>query len=178
MRSTLFLSLMPCFKIFTAIYFLKEQFLKLESQAYINAYGFGNSQIFLFFFLISVFSTKLQIYTNLPAREPKPANSTFFSLIGSISSWCYPQPVLAFCFAFYVESPHGPAEQGSNLGVQLNSPIHRAAQLPARLPRLGVCHGCCPICLDSSFVCASLLCRSLCTWIFSRSTLITMLRSK
>lgn len=136
----MFLSQMPCFKTFTAIYFLKEQFLKLKSRAYINAYGFGNSQIYFFFFS-SVFSTKLQIYTNLPAREPKPANSMLFSLTGFISSFHIQVVSWYSVLPSVLNHPMAQQSTETTLGFNSTPPSPDLAQLPARLPKLGVYHG-------------------------------------
>lgn len=175
MRSTLFLSPVPCFKIFTAIYFLKEQFLKLESWAYINAYGFGNSQIS--FFLTSVFSTKPQIYTNLPAREPKPANSTFFSLIRFISSCSIHSVSLHSSLPSLLNHPVAQHSKEETLEFNSTPPSPGPLSCLPGSRGWGSAMDCCPISLDGSFVCVPHLCPSLGTWIFSRSTLITMFRS-
>ena len=42
--------------------------------------------------------------------------------------------VLVFGFAFCVESPHGPAEQGNSFGVLLHSPTLRPGSAPCQAP--------------------------------------------
>lgn len=93
------------------------------------------------FFFSSVFSTKLQIYTNLPAREPKPANSMLFSLTGFISSfYIY---VVSWCSVLPSVLNHPMAQQNkeTTLGFYSTSTPSDPAQLPARFPKLGVYHG-------------------------------------
>ena len=58
----------------------------------------------------------------------------------------------------------------------LPHPQTRLSSLPGFLS-WGYTTGCCSISLDGSLVCVPHLCPSLCTWISSKSTLATMLRS-
>lgn len=93
------------------------------------------------FFFSSVFSTKLQIYTNLPAREPKPANSMLFSLTGFISSFHIQVVSWYSVLPSVLNHPMAQQSTETTLGFNSTPPSPDLAQLPARLPKLGVYHG-------------------------------------
>ena len=167
---------MPCFKIFTAICFLKEQFLKLKSRAYINAYGFGNSQSY-FFFLVQ-FSLRSFRYTPTYLPESPNLQIPCFSHWQGSSHHFTSTLCLGVLFCLLCWITPWPSRTRKQLwgSTPLPHPQTRLSSLPGSLS-WGYTTGCCSISLDGSLVCVPHLCPSLCTWISSKSTLATMLRS-
>lgn len=172
MRSTLFLSLMPCFKIFTAIYFLKSSFWNLKVKPTLM-HMVCNSQIFLFYFFNFSFLFKLQIYTNLPRAQTCKFH---IFLIDRVHLIMVPSTACPYSLCLLCWITPWPSRTRKQAWGSAQLPHPRLLKLPARLSLRH--HGCCPICLDGSF------CHMLPTYAvhsapgYFRSTLITMLRSK